>query len=253
MTWSEYDPRYDLPTYISSPRTYLIATTQRTGSHFLAHLLGASGVIGVPFEYLNGYRSLLELERRGEHSSERTQLALLEEMKSRRTGRSGWFGIKAHWHTWSAVLAQPLLAAQVQPEVMIHLTRQNRVAQAASLVLAEQTGWWVDESQSTSAEPNYSAERIRQALAKIDGETDAWRRYLAGQPCLMLTYEAVRSDPHAAVSAVFAALGVDDPDRSNIGFPSPKPREDNIVEQWAERFSRTLDAEVPIPRDGGPD
>jgi LPS sulfotransferase NodH len=250
MTWSEYDPRYDLPTYIGSPRTYLIATTQRTGSHFLAHLLGTRGALGVPFEYLNGYRSLLELKRRGEHSSERTQLALLEEMKARRTGCSGWFGVKAHWHTWSGVLAQPLLAAQVQPEVMIYLTRQDRVAQAASLVLAEQTGWWVDESQSTSAEPNYSAERIRQALAKIDGENDAWRRYLAGKPYLALTYEAVRSDPQAAVSAVFTALGVDDPGRSNTGFPSPKPRHDDIVEQWAERFSRTFDRGVPIPRDG---
>jgi LPS sulfotransferase NodH len=115
MAWSEYDPRYDLPAYVGTPRTYLIATTQRTGSHMLAHLLGARGDVGVPFEYLNDYRSSLELTRRGIANTESAQLALLQEMGVRRTGSSGWFGIKAHWHTWSAVLSKPMLAARCSP------------------------------------------------------------------------------------------------------------------------------------------
>ncbi|MSW83035.1 MAG: hypothetical protein F2840_18075 [Actinobacteria bacterium] len=44
----------------------------------------------------------------------------------------------------------------MQPDVIVYLTRHDRIAQAASLVLAEQTGWWVDESQTTPAPAGYS-------------------------------------------------------------------------------------------------
>ncbi len=237
MVWSEYDPCYDLPKYDGTSRTYLIATTQRTGSHLLAHLLGMRGDIGVPFEYLNDYRSSLELTRRRQPNTELAQLALLLEMRARRTGSSGWFGIKAHWHTWSAVLSKPLLAAQIQPDVIIYVIRRDRVAQAASLVIAEQTGWWVDESQSTSVTPVYSAVRMQEALDKINRENSAWETYLSCLPgCLTLTYEALVMQSETTISAVYDALGVQYSCRSTAGFPMPKPRTDDLVRQWALRF-----------------
>lgn len=243
MTWSEFDRRYDLPAYSGPRRTYLIATTQRTGSHFLAHLLGARGTIGVPFEYLNDHRVLLELRSRGLHPTEQTETELLREMKLRRTGSSGWFGLKAHWHTWTATLSRPLVAAEVDPVAYICLRRHDRIAQAASLALAQQTGWWVDESQNTGTQPSYSSTDIRKALAVIDAENASWQRFFTSErTCLELTYEEMIADPDRTVTAVCSHLGVSDMGSSNPQFPSIKARQDDIAEEWAERFRGDLGA-----------
>lgn len=237
VVWSEFDGTYDLPPYAGLRRTYLIATTQRTGSHFLAHLLGARGTVGVPFEYLNDYRASVELRLRGEECTEQAHVDLLREMKDRRTGSSGWFGMKAHWHTWKATLETPALAALVQPNAFIYLRRLDLIAQAASLALAEQTGWWVDESQATGTVPEYSPARIQAAVEIIEKEDEAWQRYFAaGRPCLVLTYEELIAQPDAAVSAVCSHLGVVDPGMPNPSFPSLRPRPDDVAEEWAGRF-----------------
>lgn len=248
MPWSEFDADYDLPRQAGSHRTYLIATTQRTGSHLLAHLLGARGVVGVPFEYLNRHRASLELQSRGEELNEQTHVKLLREMQERRTGSSGWFGIKAHWHTWQATLEQQDLAAQILPETFIYLRREDRFAQAASLALAEQTGWWVDESQTRAFSPTYSPVHIRKALETLEAEDEAWQTYLSqGREYLVLTYEEVISNPEAAVSAVCTHLGVTDIGEARESFPSLRARPDGLVEQWAERFRRDALTAGPVP------
>lgn len=235
--WSEFAVRYDLPPVDGPVRNYLIATTQRTGSHYLAHLLGARGVVGVPFEYLNDHRILLEMNARGWENTERNQIRLIDEMKRRRAGSAGWFGIKAHWHTWREVTSQPELAQTVQPERYVYLIREDRVAQAASLALAEQTGWWVDASQMTKATAEYSASDIVRALETIDVENAAWQEYFArGRECLMLSYEEIVTDPDAAVSAVCSHLGVVEVPAPKASFPEVPPRPEGLVAEWAARF-----------------
>lgn len=248
MTWSEFHRDYDLPPYVGPRRTYLIATTQRTGSHFLAHLLGARGVVGVPFEYLNRHRASLELQSRGEEINEQAHVTLLREMRERRTGSAGWFGVKAHCHTWLATLKNPELADQIQPEAFIHLRREDRIAQAASLALAEQTGWWVDESQTRAFSPIYSPAHIRKALETLEAEDEAWQAYFSqGRDRLVLTYEEVIANPEAAVSAVCTHLGVTDTGVPRRTFPSPRARPDGLVGQWAERFRRDVLVIGPAP------
>lgn len=243
MVWSEFDACYDLPAYSGPRRTYLIATTQRTGSHFLAHLLGARGIIGVPFEYLNDHRVLLELRSRGLQPTEETETELLREMRQRRTGSSGWFGLKAHWHTWTATLSRPLVAAEVDPVAYIYLRRRDRIAQAASLALAQQTGWWVDESQNTGMQPTYSFTDIRKALTVIDAENAAWQRFFTnGRTYLELHYEELVADPDRAVTAVCSHLGVGETGTHNPQFPTMKARQDDIADDWAERFRSEIGA-----------
>lgn len=239
MVWTEFDSSYDLAPFTGVPRTYLIATTQRTGSHYLAHLLGARGDVGVPFEYLNDHRVLVELERRGIEDSDVAQIELLKEMKVRRTGSAGWFGIKAHWHTWSSIIERPALAAHLQPEKFIYLRRTDRIAQAASLALAELTGWWVDESQAFEISPTYSAARIQGALVRIERECEAWQEYFADQRrCLEVTYEELIDNPGDTLSAISFHLGVRDAGTVNPLFPSQRTRPDDIAEEWADRFRR---------------
>lgn len=236
--WSEFLADYDLPPYEGEVRTYLVATTQRTGSHHLAHLLAATGAVGVPFEYLNGYRVWLECQERGWPDDEANHARIYQEMVERRTGASGWFGLKAHWHTWMEMSARTRVRDLVRPERFVYLTRGDRIAQAVSLALAEQTQRWVNSGQEEVRPPMYSAGHISDALRRIESECDAWEAFFAdrGVAVLRLSYEELLAEPAACVAAVFGHLGVAQPDGPRRSLPALSPRADDLVQLWAARY-----------------
>lgn len=244
--WSEYGSAYDLPPYGGIPRTYLVATTQRTGSHHLAHLLGALGTVGVPFEYLNEYRVSLELRRRQWSEDDASKSRLLEEIRTRRTGSSGWFGVKAHWHTWERALTREVL----QPRAFICITREDRVAQAASLARAEQTGSWVDEGSPKAFRPVYSEAHITDALRRLTAERSAWERYFSERRIepMSITYEALLANSEAVLQAVQDHLGVPTVGTISSRFPTIHARTDRVVEEWAERYRVSHDSGAVLTR-----
>lgn len=232
----EYDSVYDLAPHGGPARSYLMATTQRTGSHYLAHLLARTSWGGVPFEYLNPHRAAMELRLRGWPLTEGSQRRLLREMKGRRTGATGFFGFKAHWHTWQEAAARPLVGDLARPNCIVHLSRRDRVAQAASLAIAERSGVWVkfdDRPRPPTGCPDAARER---ALRRIESEYRAWEAYLTTWPgpVLRLVYEDVREDPLAALDALRRFLGVEamGPLRE---LPLPHPSQ--AGSRRADRFS----------------
>ena len=236
--WSEFLADYDLPPYEGDVRTYLVATTQRTGSHHLAQLLAGTGAVGVPFEYLNGYRVGLECRARGWVDDESTHVKLSREMVERRTGMSGWFGLKAHWHTWVGMSARPRVRDLVRPERFLYLTRGDRVAQAASLALAEQTQVWVNPGCAAARPPVYAATHIRDALLRIEQECEAWEGFFLarGIDVLRMSYEELLADPEVCIDAVFAHLGTPRTAVPPRALPRLNARADDLVESWSARY-----------------
>lgn len=227
----EYDEVYDLPHYEGVPRTYIMATTQRTGSHFLAHLLARTPWAGVPFEYVNRFRVVRELSVRKLPHTDAHERELLLEMQRRRTGCTGLFGIKAHWHSWHDTLARPGLFGDVPPEAVIYLTRRDRAAQAQSLAIAEQTGTWVSFAVESDRTVSCSSEALVDARTRIETECAEWDRYLSETwrgPTLTLCFEDVRDDPWGAVEAVRRFLGA--PAGTALrDLPMPTPTSARVV------------------------
>lgn len=236
--WSEYSAVYDLPDHSGSAQTYLLATTQRTGSHYLAYLLAQIGTVGVPFEYLNAHRNELELMARGWPVDKAAELRLIAETRRRRTGSGGWFGTKAHWHTWESRMADPAVMEIIQPVRFIALSRVDRVAQAVSLAIAEQTNVWVNSSRDVSLCPTYSKSHIDSAMARLASETDAWERYFAHRSAevLRLDYEGLVAKPSEAVDAVVAHLGVTSPRLPERELPRMYSRSHDIHQEWVRRY-----------------
>ena len=236
--WSEFLPAYDLPTYAGTSRAYLIATTQRTGSHFLAHLLAADGSLGVPFEYLNSHRMWLELEARRWPHDELSEVRLLEEMIARRTGSSGWFGLKAHWHTWAAAQSRPDISKLVVPERVIYLSRGDALAQGVSLAIAEQTGVWVNSGDVRHTSPAYDAVLIEDALRRVEAEKDAWETFIRSWPgdVLRVTYEELVGAPGDVVGRIFDYFAVQ-PAEQLRDLPPLSPSPDLYLREWAERYT----------------
>lgn len=222
----EYDSVYDLPPYSGPARSYLIATTQRTGSHYLAHLLARTSWGGVPFEYMNPHRVALELRLRGWAITDESERRLLREMQARRTGATGFFGLKAHWHTWQEAAARPLVGDLARPSCIVHLSRRDREAQAASLAIAERSGVWVEFDERPRPPTGCTDAARERALRRIESERRAWEAYLATWPgpVLRLVYEDVRDDPLAALDALRRFLDVEamGPLRE---LPLPRPSE----------------------------
>lgn len=236
--WSEYAAVYDLPPYSGSPQTYLLATTQRTGSHYLAYLLARIGIVGVPFEYLNAYINRGELMARGWPVNDASERRLIEEIRHRRTGSAGWFGAKAHWHTWALRIADPAILQLVQPVRFIALSRADRLAQAVSLAIAEQTQVWVNSAPDTPIAPTYSKAHIDSARRRLSSELDAWDRYFAGRnsDVLRLDYESLLADPPKAVDAVLEHLGVSAPQLKPRELPKMYPRSNEVHRAWMRRY-----------------
>lgn len=236
----EYDAIYDLPRYAGPSRTYLVATTQRTGSHYLAHLLGRTAWAGVPFEYVNGFRVMRELKVRGWPMSVGSERTLLAEMQARRTGSTGLFGLKAHWHSWREALARPGICGLVRPDAVVYLARRDREAQAVSLALAEQSGVWVSFDDDVEREASYSEDAVAEALDRIAAECTAWEHHLAAWegPVLRIFYEDLCAEPAAVVNTIGAFLGApaDGPTRE---LPMPVPTKPRHVAARVERCRAT--------------
>jgi LPS sulfotransferase NodH len=99
------DARFDLPefpgpTFSGTATDYAICALPRSGSTLLAFLLGASGLMGVPDEYLHPDHSRV-LARHfglfdgGDPPDVETYLACV---RKRRTSANGVFGIKVQYH-----------------------------------------------------------------------------------------------------------------------------------------------------------
>ena len=233
----EYDAAYDLPEYVGVPRMYVMATTQRTGSHFLAHLLARTPWGGVPFEYVNRFRVARELAVRKLPHTDAHERELLLEMQRRRTGCTGLFGLKAHWHSWHDTFTRPGICGEVCPEAVIYLARRDRDAQARSLAIAEQTGTWVSFGVESGRTVSCSSEALDDARLRIEAECAEWERYLSETwrgPTLALCFEDVRDDPWGAVEEVRRFLGAPAgtalrdlpmPTPTSVRLVSPQPGE----------------------------
>ncbi len=249
-------PAWDLPPEPSS-RTYVIASTPRTGSTLLCRALWATGCAGAPKEYLNpmqvrdwevrlGARSsrLLHLPLRGpllalagrRSWSDARFAAHLARVRARRSG-GGWFGLKLHRHHFEQWFVLPGRAPEafLGPITWIRIVRADREAQAVSWARALQTGRWAAHERGWLP-PVYSARRIAACLRRIARDEAAWDAWFAARDVRpqVVTYEALAADRRAAVRGVLAALGVAPPE--TLPEPDLARQSDAISAAWRARY-----------------
>lgn len=242
-------------------RAYIICTAPRSGSTLLCRLLAATGRAGNPDSYfhtptLAGWLSDYDLTRDAFSSDQAAAAAVFAAAKEEGAAGTGVFGLRMQRSSFAFFMAQtatlfpdaPTDAGRIRAAfgetLYVYLSRQDKLAQAISMVKAEQTGLWhktADEAElerlSPSGPPVYDPRRIREKrdeLAVLDAEWPIWFAQEGIAP-LSLTYEDLSADPPGTLAQVLAALGVDPALAAAVSAPTAR-LSDEINRRWADRF-----------------
>ncbi len=126
----------------------------------------------------------------------------------------------------------------------IHLAREDKLAQAVSMVKAEQTGLWHIAPDGTELErlappkdPKYDFDRIARKVAKLEQYDAAWISWFDRQGIepLRIGYEHLSANPAAALTLICDALGVPAPDPDTVR-PGVAKLSDEISADWMRRY-----------------
>ncbi len=247
-------------------RTYLIASTPRSGSSFLAAGLVATGVAGRPEEYfaaehIGAYREDLQVPQNCSWPE------YLAEVMAYAATENGVRGVKIHWRDVVS-LAEALglrddpgavLETLFPAAVFVNIVRADRRAQALSLFRAEATGEWFRSPGPPRREwglylarptPAGAAvdlagvaptrEQIIEIERSLDAEQAAWTHYFTGRRREVLTvrYEDLDVNYRGEIARVLQFLGADPAHAARVPEPPLERQSDHVNEHWRRLLDR---------------
>jgi LPS sulfotransferase NodH/2-polyprenyl-3-methyl-5-hydroxy-6-metoxy-1,4-benzoquinol methylase len=233
------DERLDFNHFKPLRKSYIVASSYRTGSQYLCWRLWQTGRLGTPSEVLNPANELRILMNRFKASSPSDYIAKLV---AHRTTRNGVFGMKAHFHHFEAFLKEyPTLLEALSPVNFIYITRHDNVAQAVSMAKALQTGWWTSRMEKGPKPPlQYDREMIANCLEEIEQQDLSWRRWFEAHKVtpFHVTYDDLTTDAEAIVQSIVELLDVQNDEPDEVNVPPARKQSDETNQEWIERFQR---------------
>jgi LPS sulfotransferase NodH len=239
-------------------RSYIIASTPRTGSSLLCEGLTATGIAGRPSEVFapilreewNQYWSL---------DPDASFQDFLHAAFLHGTTDNGVYGLKIQWmHV--ATLAQEMSFQGERAEVLEHLipgatfiniVRHDRRSQALSWFRAIATNeWWrtqsAENTRTPSEVPALDCTAVRSLEVEIEMQQQAWKRYflMRGIEPLIVEYEELAQDYPGQIARVLAFLGLDASAASSLPPPRLVRQSDRFTEHWRRVMDATTCQEV---------
>ena len=240
---------------------YIICGTPRTGSTLLCKLLASTGAAGDPHSFYRRqdvpeWAEEWNLPARDMMDELEFNTAYLDAAISAGKGGTGVFGLRLmreNLDELSGILDQifPGLASDTARfekafgrVLYIHLSREDKLAQAISLIKAQQTGLWhiaPDGSEiervGAAQEPQYDFERIKGELAELEAYDAAWNVWFAAQGLtpLRIGYERLSAAPAATLLGICEVLGVPSPHAEDVR-PGVAKLADETSRDWMRRY-----------------
>lgn len=240
-------------------RSYFLCTMPRSGSTMLCDLLTQTGVAGKPNSFFRP-QSMANFAARWDvpaQSLEAFDQDYINTAIDHGTAGTGCFGMRIMWTNNMPGLTKRLgtlfpsagndldrLCAAFGPLKFIHLSRDDKVAEAVSLAMAAQTGLWHKNADGSEREritphqdPIYDRDLIASEYAEVTAGDAAWRQWFTGQsisPC-RVSYEELSADPAGNLAKVLDFLG-QDPSAAKGIAPSTAKLATPLSQNWAARF-----------------
>jgi trehalose 2-sulfotransferase len=245
-------------------RSYIICGTPRSGSTLLCEMLSATGLAGRPNSYFREQDIARWADQWGVVPPNGPEDAdfdrsYLNAMTREGSAGTGVFGLRLMWGSVEEARRRlgrvyaskadvvDLFREAFGPTLFIHLSRVDKVAQAISLIRAEQSGLWhlnadgtVLEGSATPQPVAYNAKRIASLISELRSDEAEWKRFFAERHIepLRLTYETMAADPRNSLALVLPALGRNPDAARDITIKTAKMGGDQISRDWADRFTR---------------
>jgi trehalose 2-sulfotransferase len=230
------DERLDFNHFVPLRKSYIVASSYRSGSNYFCWELWRTGVLGAPVEFLNPYDALPVLMNRFKASSPADYITKLIE---RRSSKNGVFGLKTHSHHFEVFLKQyPQLLEALAPVTFIHINRRNTLAQAVSMAKALQTDFWTSRIESERPPLQYDRELIAKCLEEVEQQELKWPRWFEahGIEPFHVVYEDLIADTPKVIRSIVELLGVADDEPDDVLVPPTKRQGDGTNRDWIERF-----------------
>jgi LPS sulfotransferase NodH len=227
----------------------------------LCDLLTASGVAGRPNSFFRresfsewaDYLNVPTAKWPSEHEFDQSYLTAIQQEGS---GGTQVFGMRLMWESvcdlserlgtfYPNLLSDDArLKSTFGSPVYLHLSREDKVAQAVSRLKAEQSGLWHVNADGTERErmkpaqvPVYDFQKLSTHLAELEEHDAAWMNWFAQQEIqpVVITYASLSTEPQITLANVLSALG-QDPSIAEIINPGTTKLADGGSRDWVNRY-----------------
>jgi LPS sulfotransferase NodH len=239
-----YHERHDTDRREPTPAdvSYVVCSTMRSGSNLLCEGLMGTGLAGVPGEYFNPRARARLTERWGCGD---TTADYIHELRARRSGPNGVFGLKLHSHQMRNLDALDVL---LPGAVYISLRRRDTDAQAVSLWTAQETRQFfrepgAAEARGTAPPVRYSYRGILSARRSLVAGMREWDQCFERRAHVPIevVYEQLAADYEDEVRRVLSGILPGAPDQRRVAAVHPPGVARQSGERSAELIARFVE------------
>jgi len=227
--------------YLGIENSFTIAFVMRSGSNQLCRLLARRG-FGRPGEL---FQTVPNFHNQPTSSVETWLAALIADNEA-----GGVFGSKmAHDHRARldealrlCVPGYNILDDVFPRHKWIWLRRRDKIAQAVSLYIAEETARWSQEAGSATVACEYCYVGILSALLRVLANDFTWETYFSGHSLTpyKIWYEEFFSNVEEQLSKLTVYMGDARSPMEAVQIPDLAVQRDGRSERFADRFRRDL-------------
>jgi LPS sulfotransferase NodH len=243
--------RFDFPGHVMPRRSYIVASTPRSGGTLLCAKLWQTGVLGAPCEYL-GYPSGSFARRLAARLTPSSPADYLAKVLARRTSKNGVFGAKVYFKDFMEGLGQTAdVLSLLSPVTYIYMDRRDKLAQAVSMAEALLTDGSASTHGQSPGAPRYDRDLISKYLGLLERGRLSWTRWFEANSIVpfVVTYEDMVADQTHVVRSIIALLGAqgDEPEEVHH-LPKIEEQSEGGSRAWAARFEREIQSGIQAPR-----
>ena len=241
--------------------SYIICSTPRSGSTLLCDLLTATNEAGKPQSYFMSqfyaeWAEHLNVAMDGWASQQSFDQSYLKAVLKEGVGETQVFGLRLQRESLEGLSLRlkhffpdstsdkDRFKVAFGTKYYIYLSRRDKVAQAVSLLRAEQSGLWHINTDRTERErlkkgyaPMYDDKAITEMVATLEEQDVSWERWFYQQQIqpIKVVYEDLSTNFKTVLISILSKMGIDSSFAESAESKTAK-MSDSESEGWVKRF-----------------
>jgi trehalose 2-sulfotransferase len=235
------DPKLDFHHTVPLRKSYVVASSYRSGSTFFCSKLWGTGILGAPAEYLNTGAGRMTRNIIMHRLRVDTPEHYFAKLLDCRTSKNGVFGMKVHFpHFEMAMSWYPPVLRVLSPVTYIYLNRKDTLAQAVSMAKAMQTDAWQPWDEEVSTTLSYNGPVIAQCLRELHQQKLGWLQWFMANRIKphLVHYEDLIADAASVTRSIVELLDVANDEPEQVALPVLEKQGDEVNLEWRDRFQR---------------